>query len=67
MLNVLINVHTNCIRQIINLHSLTFTKNNIEKNVKERVLFKNYKEVLKVFYIYDLDNDQDTVSKQQFQ
>ena len=26
-----------------NLRSLTFAKNNIEKNVKERVLFKNYK------------------------
>ena len=27
-----------------NLGSLTFAKNNIEKKVKERVLFKNYKE-----------------------
>ena len=27
-----------------NLRSLTFAKNNIENNVKERVLFKNYKE-----------------------
>ena len=27
-----------------NLRSLTFAKNNIEKNVKERVIFKNYKE-----------------------
>ena len=27
-----------------NLRSLTFAENNIEKNVKERVLFKNYKE-----------------------
>ena len=44
MLNVLINFHTNCIEQIKNLRSLTFGKNNIEKNVKERVLFKNYKE-----------------------
>ena len=26
------------------LRSPTFAKNNIEKNVKERVLFKNYKE-----------------------
>ena len=26
-----------------NLRSLTFAKNNIETNVKERVLFKNYK------------------------
>ena len=35
-----------------NLRSLTFAKNNIEKNVKERVLFKNYKNVLNVRYIY---------------
>ena len=27
-----------------NLRSLTFAKNNIEKNIKEHVLFKNYKE-----------------------
>ena len=44
MLNVLINFHTNCIGHITNLRSLTFVKNNIEKNVKERILFKNYKE-----------------------
>ena len=43
MLNVLINFHTNFIGQITNLRSLTFAKNNIEKNVKERV-FLNYKE-----------------------
>ena len=29
-----------------NLRSLTFAKNNIKKNVKERVLLKNYKERL---------------------
>ena len=29
------------------LRSLTFAKNNIEKNVKERVLFKNYEERFK--------------------
>ena len=52
MLNVLINFHTNCIGQIKNLRSLTFAKNNIEKNVKERVLFKNNKERLNVRYIY---------------
>ena len=44
MLNVLNNFHTNCIGQIKNLSSLTFAKNNIENNVKERILFKNYKE-----------------------
>ena len=44
MLNVLINFHSNCIGQIKNVRSLTFAKNNIEKNVKERVLFKYYKE-----------------------
>ena len=33
--------------------SLTFAKSNIEKNVKERVLFKNYKERLNVLYIYE--------------
>ena len=27
-----------------NLRSLTFAENDIEKNVEERVLFKNYKE-----------------------
>mgnify|MGYP003503706741 CR=1 FL=1 len=41
MLNVLINFHINCIGQI---KKFTFAKNNINKNVKERVLFKNYKE-----------------------
>ena len=30
--------------QIKNVHSLMFSKNDIEKNVKERFLFKNYKE-----------------------
>ena len=32
-----------------------FVKNNIEKNVKERVLFKNYKERLNVRYIYGIN------------
>ena len=41
MLNVLINFHINCIGQI---EKFTFAKNNIEKNVEDRVLFKNYKE-----------------------
>ena len=41
MLKVLINFHTNCIEQI---KKFTFAENNIEKNVKESVLFKNYKE-----------------------
>ena len=44
MLNVLINFHTNCIGYIKNLCLLMFVKNNIEKNVKECVLFKNDKE-----------------------
>ena len=33
--------------KINNLRSLTFSKNNIEKNVKEWVLFNNYKERFK--------------------
>ena len=41
MSNILMNFYTNC---VINLRSLTFAKNNIEKNVKERFLYKNYKE-----------------------
>ena len=41
MLNIHINFHTNF---VINSRSLTLAKNNNEKNVKERVLFKNYKE-----------------------
>ena len=33
-----------------------FGKHNIEKNVKERVLFENYKKnVLNVRYIYDFE------------
>ena len=42
MLNVNINFHTNCIGYI---KKFTFAQNNIEKNVKEPVLFKNYKEL----------------------
>ena len=41
MLNVLINFHTNCIKQIKNSRSLTLAENNIGESVKERVLFKN--------------------------
>ena len=52
MLNVLINFHTNCIDRLKNLRSLTFAKNNIEKNAKECILFKNYKERFECRYIY---------------
>ena len=44
MLNILINCHTHCIGQIKNLRLLALANNTIGKNVKERVLFKNYKE-----------------------
>ena len=53
MLNVLINFHTNCIGQI---KKSTFAKNNIKKNVKERVLFKNYKVSEKVFIFCNLQS-----------
>ena len=37
-----------------NLRSLTFANNDIEKNAKERVFFKNYKERFeRSLYIYD--------------
>ena len=53
MVNVLMNFHTNdsIVGQIESSRLLTFAKNNIEKNVKERVLLKNYKELLNVRYI----------------
>ena len=39
-----------------NLRLLTFAKNNIKKNVKERILFKNYEECFErslYLWIYD--------------
>ena len=38
--------HKRSYKLMINLRSLTFAQNNIEKNEKEHVLFKNYKECL---------------------
>ena len=57
MLNVLINVHTNCIEQIKKFtFAITFVKNNIERTQKNAFFSKIMKNVLNVSYIYADDH-----------